>query len=273
MKPYVYRPLRFYLICFAATWAFWIPAIFIPNGISLMVLGLLAPAASALAMVFTSHSAALKQDLKRKLTGFYRLNLKNILGAVLVFFVIVAASILLSTLFGQSLDQFCFTGDFSFSVGGTSALLTIVLAATLEEMGWRGYGEDALAYHYSWFTESIVFGLIWAVWHLPLFWIEGSYHNGLRELGLGYALNFLISVIPLDFLTTWVYVKNNRSMLASILFHLFVNTMQEKIAMTPRTKCVETFVVAVAAVIIVLKNKELFFEKEHIGNLLNEKNR
>lgn len=57
-------------------------------------------------------------------------------------------------------------------------------------------------------------------------------------------------------------------MLACIIFHLFVNTMQEKIAMTPRTKCVETLVVTVAAVLVVAANREMFFEKEHIGRLL-----
>lgn len=69
-----------------------------------------------------------------------------------------------------------------------------------------------------------------------------------------------------------VCVKNNRSMLACIIFHLFVNTMQEKIAMTPQTKCVETAVVTLAAVLVVATNREMFFETEHIGNLLAEKN-
>jgi membrane protease YdiL (CAAX protease family) len=111
---------------------------------------------------------------------------------------------------------------------------------------------------------------VWALWHLPLFWIVGTYHYGLRELGIGYMLNFLISVSPLGFLTTWVYVKNNRSMLACIIFHLFVNTMQEKIAMTPQTKCVETIVVFVAAALVVCTNREMFFEKEHIGKIINQ---
>lgn len=110
----------------------------------------------------------------------------------------------------------------------------------------------------------ICFAVTW------LFWIEGTYHYGLRELGISHMLNFLISVVPMGFLTTWVYVKNNRSMLACIIFHLFVNTMQEKIAMTPQTKCVETIVVTIAAVIVVMSNKELFFEKNHIGNILSE---
>ena len=52
-----------------------------------------------------------------------------------------------------------------------------------------------------------------------------------------------------------------------------MNTMQEKIAMTPQTKCVETVVVTLAAVLVVLANKEIFFEREHIVNLLHENGR
>ena len=279
MGKHRYRPLRFYVTCFAVTWTFWILAAVISrspddNGISalLMLLGLTSPAAIAVITVLTSGNKALKADLKRKLTGFYRIRPLSILAAVIGFMGIVALPILPSLFAGQSLEQFAFTEDFSFSVGGTSALLTILLAAVIEEVGWRGYGEDSVASYFSWFTESVIFGFVWALWHLPLFWIEGTYHYGLKELGAIYVLNFLISVNPLGFLTTWVYVKNNRSMLACIIFHLFVNTMQEKIAMTPQTKCVETIVVFIAAVIVVLTNREMFFEKEHIGNLLEYRN-
>ena len=278
MGRYRYRPLRFYGTCFAVTWIFWISTAVISkspkdNEIStlLMLLGLTAPAVTAVITVLTSGSKALKADLKRKLIGFYRIRPLSILAAIVGFMIMIVISILLSLLAGQSLEQFAFTEDFSFSVGGTSALLTILLAAVIEEVGWRGYGEDSVASYFSWFTESVIFGFVWALWHLPLFWIEGTYHYGLKELGVLYVLNFLISVSPLGFLTTWVYVKNNRSMLACIIFHLFINTMQEKIAMTPQTKCVETIVVFIAAAVVVLTNKEMFFEKEHIGNLLDYK--
>lgn len=275
MEHYRYRPVRFYLICFAATWSFWIAAALLSrtphdNGLStvLMLLGLIAPSATAVITVLTSNSRALKQDFRRKIFGFYRIRPLTILLAIFVFAAIVAISIFISTLFGASLRQFSFTEDFSFSVGGTSALLTILLASVIEETAWRGYGEDAVGSYFSWFTESILFGSVWALWHLPLFWIEGTYHFGLRELGFGYMMNFFVSVIPMNFLTTWVYVKNNRSMLACIILHLFVNTMQEKIAMTPQTKCLETLVITAAAALIVLTNRELFFEKDHIGKLL-----
>lgn len=275
METYKYRPVRFYITCFVTTWMFWIAAAFISrsendNGISmiLMLFGLLSPAVTAITTVLASKNKTLKQDLKRKIIGFYRIKPLSILAGIIGFMVIVLLSILLSLLFGQSIDQLSFTEDFSFSIGGSSALLTILLAAVIEEIGWRGYGEDSVAAYFSWFTESIIFGFVWALWHLPLFWIEGTYHYGLRELGIGYVLNFLISVMPMGFLTTWVYVKNNRSMLACIIFHLFVNTMQEKIAMTPQTKCVETLVVFMAATLIVATNQKMFFSQDHIGNLL-----
>ena len=59
-------------------------------------------------------------------------------------------------------------------------------------------------------------------------------------------------------------------MLATIIFHIFINIMQEKINMTPETKCIETIFVVIAAIVVVLTNKEMFFETKHVGNLLEE---
>ena len=273
MDRYIYKPVKFYVITFAFTWAFWLLAILFDEGTLLylfMFLGLISPAVVAITTVATSKSKALKNDLKRKLVSFYRLKPLNIIFAIIVFAIIVVVSIAISLIFGGSPAQFSFTEDFSFSIGGASALLTILLASVIEEVGWRGYGEDSVAAYHNWFVESIIFGIVWSCWHLPLFWIPGTYQCGLREMGFVYMFNFLVSVVPLGFVTTWVYVKNNRSMLASIIFHLFVNTMQEKIAMTPETKCIESLVVVAVAVIIVMTNKEMFFETKHIGNLLEE---
>lgn len=115
------------------------------------------PAVVAVVTVFTSKSKALINDFKEKLIGFYRIKLKYIRIAVLIFAMIVAASIGTSVLFGGSIKQFSFTEDFSFSIGGTSALLTILLVSCIEEFGWRGYGEDAVGAYNSWFKESIIY--------------------------------------------------------------------------------------------------------------------
>ena len=273
-SAYQYRPGRFYVVSFAATWGFWLMAILFCEGLSCtlgMLFGLLSPAAVAVITVFTSGNRELKADFKRKIFGFYKLKPLNLLIAILTFLAVVAVSILVSSLFGQSLEQFSFTDDFSFTGAGlASAMLTILLASVIEEIGWRGYGEDAIAQYTSWFKESIIFGCVWALWHLPLFWIPNTYHYGLRMLGVGYMLNFFISVVPFGFFTTWVYVKSGRSMLASIIFHLFVNFAQERIAMTPQTKCVESLVVTAAAVIVVLCNRDMFFETRHVGKILEK---
>ena len=88
MEKYVYRPVRFYLITFAATWFWWLFAILFNEGTILylgMFLGLISPAVVAIVTVFTSKNKALINDFKTKLVGFYRIKPRYIVIAVLVF--------------------------------------------------------------------------------------------------------------------------------------------------------------------------------------------
>ncbi len=270
--PCRYRPVLFFILTYLFTWVFWIPAIFVPEDIGavLMVLGLLAPAAVSTLFVLLSGSEALKRDLKNKLMGFNKVRWANVFLAVGVFALIIVCSILLSLLFGQKPDQFSLTEDFSFTgVGIGGALATILLASVIEEVGWKGYCEDSIGNYMNWFRESLLFGAIWSFWHFPLIFIKGTYQAGLMVNPL-YVVNFFLSGIPLGFIITWVYLASDRSILACMIFHLFVNFMQEKIAMTPETKCVETLVVIAATVIIVLRNRDMFFETRHVGRLPEE---
>ena len=269
---YRYRPVLFFFLAYLFTWVFWVPAIFVPEntGAFLMVIGLFAPAVVSTVFVLVSGSDVLKRDLRNKIIGFYKVNWRNVFFAVLVFAVIVVCSILLSLAFGQPLSQFSFTEDFSFTgVGIGNALFTITLASIIEEVGWKGYCEDSIGNYMNWFWESLIFGVLWSFWHFPLIFIRGTYQAGLMVNPL-YVVNFFISGIPLGFIITWVYLVSDRSILACMIFHLFVNFMQEKIAMTPVTKCVETIVVTIAAVIIVIMEKDMFFETRHVRRLLEE---
>lgn len=271
MENYKYRPIRFFALALAFTWFFWFLAIIINSeeyNMLLMLLGLLSPAVVAISMIISSKNSKIKEDFSKRIVDFSRLNVPNLLLAVLLFFVSVAVSIIISTMFGQSLDQFSFTDDFSFTGPGVfSALLTVLLASVIEEFGWRGYAQDSVAQYCTWLKTSLVFGVFWALWHLPLFWIQGTYQAGLRELGLPYAINFFVCTIPMAFMTNWVYRKNNRSIIAGVLYHLFLNFMQEKIAMTPITKCIETAVILVVTIIIIIVNRDMFFNREHIGKM------
>ena len=269
-KPYRYKPVLFFAMAYIFTWIFWIPAIYVRQGPGalLMAIGLMAPAVVSTCFILASGSELLKKDLRIKLTGFYKVKWRNVLLAIFQFAGIVACSILLSLAFGQSLNQFSFTEDFSFTgVGVASALLTVTLASIIEEVGWKGYCEDSIGAYMNWFWESLIFGALWSFWHFPLLFIGGTYQAGLLVNPL-YVVNFFVSGIPLGFLITWVYLASDRSILACMIYHLFVNFLQEKIAMTPETKCVETIVVTIAAAVIVILNRDMFFETRHVGKLL-----
>ena len=269
---YRYRPVLYFAMAYLFTWIFWVPAIFLDGNTAmiLMLLGLISPAVVSTVFILVSGSPALRKDLKVKLFGFYKVKWSNVALSVCVFALIVVSSILLSLAFGQSLDQFSFTDDFSFTgVGVASALFTIIVASALEEIGWKGYCEDSIGNYMNWFWESVIFGAIWSFWHFPLIFIKGTYQAGLMADPL-FVINFFVSAIPMGFIITWVYLASDRSILACIIFHLFVNFMQEKIAMTPETKCVETIVVFVAAAIIVWVRKDMFFETRHVGRILEE---
>ena len=271
-KDYKYRPVLFFALAYLFTWIFWIPAIFVSEnfGAVLMLIGLLAPAVVSTVFVLASGSPALKRDLKLKLIGFYKVKWLNVLFAIFVFAGIVAASILLSLLFGQSLNQFSFTSDFSFTgVGIAGAFVSVTVAAIIEEVGWKGYCEDSIGQYMNWFWESMIFGLLWGMWHLPLIFIKGTYQATLMVNPL-FVINFFVSAIPMGFIITWVYLTSGRSILACMIYHLVINFLQEKIAMTPETKCVETIVVIIVSIIIVIANRDMFFEKRHVGRLLDD---
>ena len=267
---YRYRPVLFFALAYLFTWIFWIPAVFVPQELGgvLMLVGLLAPAVVSTVFVLVSGSDLLKKDLKIKIFGFYIVRWRNVLLAILQFAEIVACSILISLAFGQSPDQFSFTEDFSFTgVGIGSALLTVTLASIIEEVGWKGYCEDSIGAYMNWFWESLIFGALWSFWHFPLLFIKGTYQAGLMVNPL-YVVNFFLSGIPLGYIITWVYLVSDRSILACMVYHLTVNFLQEKIAMTPETKCIETVVVTVVAALVVLANRDIFFETRHVGRLL-----
>ena len=271
---YKYKPVQFFALAYLFTWIFWIPAIFLPESISplLMLIGLMAPAIVSTVFIMASKSDALKQDFKNKIIGFYKVKWLNVVWAVIVFAIVIVCSILLSLLFGQSLDQFSLTENFSFTgVGIAGAFITITIASIIEEVGWKGYCEDSIGNYMNWFWESMIFGVLWSFWHFPLIFISGTYQAGLMVNPL-YVINFFVSGIPMGFVITWVYLESDRSILACMIFHFFVNFMQEKIALTPETKCLETIVITVVTIIIIMAKKDMFFETRHVGRLLEYSN-
>lgn len=93
-----------------------------------------------------------------------------------------------------------------------------------EEFGWRGYALEKLFLKWNPFVASNVLGLIWAVWHWPLFYIPGTIQNTIAGQGIILIfLAYIIYTIMLSILTTVVYLKTNRSLFSVLLFHAMAN--------------------------------------------------
>jgi membrane protease YdiL (CAAX protease family) len=120
-----------------------------------------------------------------------------------------------------------------------------------EEPGWRGYALDGLQARQSALSASFIVGVVWSLWHLPLFFIEGTWQA--EQVGLGtqrfwfYMLTILIEAI----LYTWIYNNTNRSTLSAILFHFMGNAFGELFALSEQAE-VYNFVVAIVAVVLVV---------------------
>jgi membrane protease YdiL (CAAX protease family) len=177
----------------------------------------------------------------------------------------ILVSILLSLPFGGSTSQFQFAEDFSFSSGFVPVLLLLLMAASFEELGWRGYAFDSLQSRYTYFTASIVFSILWSLWHFPLIFVNNSYQYEIFHENIWYGVNFFISIIPMGVIISWICIKNGKSVLAAILFHFIINMSQEVLAITQFTKCIETVVLAVVAAVIIASDKEMFFSTEHLA--------
>ena len=262
-----YKPGRFFGLTFLITWVCWFAAAwlsYIPGaGLAaggLMGLGLLGPLAACLIMLAGSKSRALWRDFGGKLLNI-RLIKPVYLPMIFLFMpAAIVAAIILSVLFGQSLEQLRLASEISIMDGRPLLSLIIpFLAPALEELGWSGYGIDSLKSRYHHFRTAIVFGLLWSLWHLPLFFVQGYYHyNILRESPV-YALNFFISVIPLTILTNWLYFKNGRSIIAAIVFHVVVVMSSELFMVTNQTKCLVTVVISLFAAWVIMRDRSFFF--------------
>jgi membrane protease YdiL (CAAX protease family) len=110
-----------------------------------------------------------------------------------------------------------------------------------EEPGWRGYALPALLEQWSPLASSLALGVIWALWHLPLFFLPGV--GQFHESFLWFAAN----VIALSILITWVFAGTNGSVLLAILMHLLFNLTENSHHMIAAT-----IVDAVAAAVVVV---------------------
>lgn len=88
----------------------------------------------------------------------------------------------------------------------------------LEEAGWRYILQTELEKKYSFTISTIIVSIIWWLWHLPLFYIQGVGQHGQNYFAFG------INVFGLSFALASIR-KNTGSVWLCILFHCIVNSL------------------------------------------------
>jgi membrane protease YdiL (CAAX protease family) len=162
-----------------------------------------------------------------------------------------------SIIFAAGLIETLLDGELQYKISMLSnpiSLLTLVLSVFIlgplpEEMGWRGVGYDRLIIKMTPLSASIILGFFWAAWHVPLFFIENTFHY---ELGLG-SLRFwifLLSNIPLTIIITWIYNHTDRSVLMAAIVHFSGNIVGAILPKSDRLALLELFGLILSAIVI-----------------------
>jgi uncharacterized protein len=232
--------VTFFLLVFILTWVVWVPR---ASGAPLGVLGQawtwIPAIAALLAAALTGGRGALRElgsRLVRWRVG-WQWYVVVILGPA-VFSLAVAG---IYALFGGSWAEAAPPAI----LAGPLLLLPLFLAIlTLtdglgEELAWRGFALPRLLTRYNALVASVVLGVIWALWHLPLLWTEG---NGMFQLPVWLLL---LDLTAKSVLFTWVFLQTRGSVLIAMLFHGATNLF----LVSPEVVSTGDFQVAVLAMV------------------------
>lgn len=119
-----------------------------------------------------------------------------------------------------------------------------------EELAWRGFAMPALQIKYNALTSSIIMGLIWTLFHLPLFFTA----TGSSQADMS-ILSFTIATVSLSILYTWMLNNTLGSVLLAYLFHASANTWSQVFSVDHSNRFVDwsvTGLLVVLAAIVVL---------------------
>jgi membrane protease YdiL (CAAX protease family) len=118
---------------------------------------------------------------------------------------------------------------FEGSLGSFAWILLVSFAHNLllggslgEEIGWRGFLLPKLLKKHSPLVASLILGVVWALWHLPI-----DLYAGYLLEGPAAILIRTISVIPLAILFTWFYLQSKGNLLVALFLHTSINILSD----------------------------------------------
>jgi membrane protease YdiL (CAAX protease family) len=154
---------------------------------------------------------ALLKDMAR-----WRVHIKWYAFAFLVPLLVTVAAVYLNTLLGAPAPTAAHFTNWT-SMFSTFLTITLIQGPLTEEPGWRGFALPRFLGKYTPLVSSLIIGLIWFSWHLPLLLTNDS--GGQRP-----PLPYFFLLLALSVIFGWLYIETKRSVLLVILMHGAVNT-------------------------------------------------
>lgn len=223
--------LVYTLLAFAVTWIVWVPRALatqeVIDGQAFIDLGAVwtyGPAiAAVLAAAWTGGRGGLRELASR--LGRWRVGWE----AYLLVLVIPVLWGLLTVAFARVAGA---DVDLVPPEAGVLGLVVAWIALSLtdglgEEVGWRGWALPQLLERLRPLGASLLLGIVWAAWHLPLLATEGSYLEGSEAWVLFARLPATAIVF------TWVYHRSRGSALVAVLLHGTMNVVAGLVAASP----------------------------------------
>lgn len=224
----------FFVATFGVTWAFWIPAALLfadklvgkspfssPTFVVMQTLGAAGPSLVAYWLLYQSGGRDAVQPIAHRYKH-WRVGYHWYLAATLLVPAVQLAGALVGGLLrgDQLVDPSSPLGEMLADLGllGAIAVFPIIIIAQLpsspllEEFGWRGFALPRLQDRFSALTSSLILGLLWGLWHLPLTLAYGDP-----------VVPFLLKITAISVLITWVFNNTRGSMLIAMLCHASLN--------------------------------------------------
>jgi membrane protease YdiL (CAAX protease family) len=171
-----------------------------------------------------------------------------IFGTGVLFFI----ALQLNLLFGGTAKPMP-PGGLPMIVIGIIAMFLVNGLVNGEEFGWRGFALPRLQAKNNALVSSLILGLIWVLFHLPLFFTKDGGAGG--NMSQTPFIAFVLNVLAGSVLVTWLFNNTRGSVLFAYLFHAAFNTWTGIFASTSAGGSIfwmQALVLSVAAVIVIL---------------------
>lgn len=208
------RLILYFAVTFLVTWTCWLTA---PHIAFIVYLGVFAPGIVALAFTARERGTDGVLALLRRLVQWNVAARWYAFALLYIFTIKLTAALIHRLLLGQW-PRF---GEESMVIMFAATILFTIVQAG-EELGWRGYALPTLAGKIGYAWSSIIIGIIWAAWHLPLFIsipIGDTYHQSFPL--------YVVQVTAMSVAMTWLYTRTNGSLLLPMLLHAAANNTKD----------------------------------------------